>query len=290
MTGARKRQGLGDTPERNASLRLICPGRVGRVIPEQKAKALVAGSVAFFVVGLVILLLLVIPAARRGQVASAQGAEEPPGADAEMPEVPMAEPGVEGAPGGAPAAAPTPAPVLIPADREPLEAHRPNPFAPRAAAGGVAEEVRAALAFRYGPDWSDVPIGESTAFTLPIVPEAPTPLPPMIRPGAADLLRVTSIMWGADGQALAAYETPDGQTGVLKPGDRVQGWTVTEIRRNGVVLRSAVGEIQQVELRARRERTEPERPARPTRPGQRPRQPRPGGRRPPAPVPEAPPG
>jgi hypothetical protein len=274
--------------ERTASAPSICPGRVGRVIPEQKAKALVAGSVAVFVVGLVILLLLVIPAARRGQVASAQDAAEP--AEAEIPEEPGAEAGFEGAPGGPPGAAPTPALVPIPADREPLEAYRPNPFAPRAAAGGVGEEVRAARAFRYGPDWSDVPIGESTAFTLPVVPKPPTPLPPMIRPGAAELLRVTSIMWGADGQALAAYETPDGQTGVLKPGDRVQGWTVTEIRRNGVVLRSAIGEIQQIELRARTERPEPERPTRPTRPGRQPRQPTPGGRRPPTRVPAEPPG
>ena len=67
-------------------------------------------------------------------------------------------------------------------------------------------------------------------------------------------------MWGAEGQALAAYELAEaeGGSGVLKPGDRIQGWTVTEIRRSGVTLRDIEsGETQQVELRSRREKKEP---------------------------------
>ncbi len=255
------------------------------MIPEQKAKALVAGGVAVFVVGLVILLLLVVPAARQGQVASAQDEEQL------MEEPPMEGQPMEGGPGeegfgpgaemGAPGA-PEAGPVEPPPPGEPLEASRPNPFAPRAAALGTSEEVRAAMAYRYGPNWDELPIAERVAFVRPEVPTPPVPPPPPMRPAVEDLLRITSIMWGADGQALAAYEPPDGPPGVLKPGDRVPGgWLVTEIRRNGVTLRNAQsGEIQQLELRARTEKKEPERPQR--------RQ-RPGGRRP-ARAPEEPPG
>ncbi len=246
------------------------------MIPEQKAKALVAGGVAVFVVGLVILLLLVVPAARQGQVASAQD-EEPPMEGQPMEGGPGEEAFGPGAEMGAPGA-PEAGPVEPPPPGEPLEASRPNPFAPRAAALGTSEEVRAAMAYRYGPNWDELPIAERVAFVRPEVPTPPVPPPPVIRPAVEDLLRITSIMWGADGQALAAYEPPEGPPGVLKPGDRVPGgWLVTEIRRNGVTLRNAQsGEIQQLELRARSEKKEQPRP-------------RPGGRAQPG-APAEPPG
>jgi len=260
------------------------------VIPEQKTKAIVASGIAFFVMGLVVLLLFVVPAVRQGDVASAQENAAPPGEPAgeEGPGMmpPEAEAGGmpgEGGFGGAGAAAAAPAaPAGIVSD--PLEAYRPNPFAPRLEVAGAAAEARMASAIRYGPDWSKLPIAEHIAFAKPEVPAPPTPPAPVITPRAAQLLRITSIMWGAEGQALAAYEAADGRTGVLKPGDRVQGWMVTQISRTGVTIRNAQsGETQELELRSRPEKKkQPQRRQR--RPQQRPGR---GGR---APAPQEPPG
>lgn len=260
------------------------------MIEEQKAKALFAGGVALFVTGLVVLMLLVIPAARHTQVAMAQDDMEAP-PDAEMPpsEPPMEsmpgggmppgemppgempggmgmEPGMAG--GGAPAPA---APEGMVAD--PLEPSRPNPFAPRTGIG-TAEAVDAAVLANphYGPDWSQLPIAERVGFVTPEVPAAPTPPLPRIDRGAATGVRVTSILWDASGQAIAAYEDAEGETGELKPGDRVpgSGMSVQEITRTGVTIANPrTGEEQVLELRPRTERQEE--PQRPRRPQRRPR-------------------
>ena len=65
-------------------------------------------------------------------------------------------------------------------------------------------------------------------------------------------------------QAIAAYEGPEGRSGQIKPGDRIEGYTVTEITRSGVTLQHPrTGEVQTLELRPRTERQEEPRPRRP---------------------------
>lgn len=257
------------------------------MIGEHRAKALFAGGVALFVTGLVVLMLFVVPAARHSQVAMAQ--ETPPPAPG--PEEIEAYPG----PGEGGAAYPGPGgPEMgmgpgagmgaemggasgggasdITAT-EPLEPSRPNPFAPRAAAL-VAGAPAVVAATTYGPDWSQLPLGERVGFVLPEIPPPPTPPLPRLGRAAEVGLRITSILWDASGGAQAAYEDEEGKTGTLKPGDRIQGYTVTEISRSGVVLEDPrTGERQQLELRPRAEKKpEPRRPG--ARGGQR------GGQRP----------
>lgn len=222
---------------------------------EQNTKAMLAGGLALFVTGLVVLALFVVPAARHTQVAMAQDDAPPEAVDTGLaPEDGGAAPGAPPAMGGAPAAgAPVPA---APAEVvEPLEPSRPNPFAPRAAASVVTAAAAVSTATRYGPKWSDLPIGESVGFIRPEIPDAPTPPAPAISAVEAAPIRITSILWDASGQAQAAYETDEGRSGVLKPGDRIQGSTVVEITRSGVTLRNErSGGTQTLELRARSQR------------------------------------
>lgn len=256
------------------------------VIGEHRAKALFAGGVALFVTGLVVLMLFVIPAARHSQVAMAQ---EPP-AEPGMEPAPPAEPGMEpgalgpmgpgmGMPGGEMGAAPA-APAGMKAS-EPLEPSRPNPFAPRTATI-VAAGPTVVAATTYGPDWSRLPLGERVAFVLPEIPPAPTPPLPSVGRVPEVGIRITSILWDASGGAQAAYEDEEGKTGTLRPGDRVQGFTVMEITRSGVVLEDQrTGERQQLELRPRAEKPAASvRPQQPTTGGARGGTRRPGGQRP----------
>ncbi|MGI5816675.1 MAG: hypothetical protein ACOX9R_01115 [Armatimonadota bacterium] len=237
------------------------------MIEEQKAKALFAGGVALFVTGLVVLMLFVIPAARQTQVAMAQEDDMGPPPEEFMDDMPpdMMEPGMGPGGPGAPAAPPAPQGMVAP----PLEPSRPNPFAPRV---GVAPEAAIAAilaAPRYGPDWSQLPIAERVGFVTPDIPDAPTPPLPRIDRAPDAALRITSILWDATGQAIAAYEGPSGDTGELKPGDRAPGtgMSVQEITRTGVTLENPrTGEVQRLELRPRTERREqPRQPQRPTR-------------------------
>lgn len=268
------------------------------MIEEQKAKALFAGGVALFVAGLVVLMLLVIPAAQHTQVAMAQpdpdgpppgepGMEEgmPPGE--EMP--PGMEPGMGGPGMGAPGgAAPAPAPAPQGAVADPLEPSRPNPFAPRTTIGPGEDPGVALAAPHYGPDWSQLPIAERVGFVTPEIPDAPVPPLPRIAETPEAQIRVTSILWDASGQAIAAYEDTEGETSELKPGDRVPGtgMTVQQITRSGVTLTNPrTGEVQELDLRPRAEKKDDEpRSRRQQQPRQR--QPRGGG----GGFPAAPPG
>lgn len=231
---------------------------------EQKAKALVAGGVALFVTGLVIMALVVIPAARHTNMAMAQGAGPEQGMDgggggAAYPgagegaggpgmDPGMVEPGMGmGGGGGAEVAAVVPAGPPVP----PLEPSRSNPFSARAG-GTTVSAAAASSATTYGPDWSRLPIAEHMAFVTPEIPSAPTPPAPRISAGGGEGLRITSIMWDANGQAQAAYETDEGRSGILKPGDRIQGNTVVEITRTGVTVENRrSGSSQTLELRSR---------------------------------------
>lgn len=289
------------------------------MIGEQKAKVLFAGGVALFLTGLVVLMLVVVPAAQRTQVAMAQEPPEgvPPGEPgmpggpggpegmAGEPGMPPGGPGMPGGPGGmegmpgegmgmgmgAGTGREQPAAPTVPPDvGPPLEASRPNPFAPRAAVGVEEAEVMAGTT--YGPDWSQLPIAERVAFVRPDIPPVRTPPAPSIPRAPEEAIRITSILWDASGQAQAAYEDPEGETGVLKPGDRIQGMTVTEITRKGVRLENAqTGEVQELELRPRaKKKEEPRRQQRPRR-ERREGGARSGGarRRPPGQFPAAPP-
>lgn len=246
------------------------------MIEEQKAKALFAGGVALFVTGLVVLMLLVVPAARQTQVAMAQDDfEDPAMFEDEFMDDEFA-PGMRPGP-AAPEAAPVPEGMVAP----PLEPSRPNPFAPRVTIGPEIVDPAVMVEPRYGPDWSQLPIAERVGFVRPDVPPAPTPPLPRIERAAEPDIRVTSILWDATGGALAAYEDAAGQTGELRPGDRVPGtgMTVQEITRTGVTIEHPrTGESQVLELRPRTERREQPRPQR------QPRTPRGGA------FPDAPPG
>jgi type IV pilus biogenesis protein PilP len=154
---------------------------------------------------------------------------------------------------------------------DPLEPSRPNPFAPTA---GITEpDALAAAAMakpHYGPDWSQIPIAERVGFIKPEIPPAPEPPLPDIDRAAEAEVRVTSILWDASGQAIAAYETPEGDTGELKPGDRVPGtgMSVQEITRSGVTLENPrTGDEEVLELRPRTEKKEQPRPRRQPRRG-----------------------
>lgn len=223
------------------------------MIEERKAKALFAGGVALFVTGLVVLMLFVMPAARHTQMAEAQDFDEPMMEDEWMPGGPEdMMPGMPGAPGVMEEAAP----VAVAPDRivPPLEPSRPNPFTPRIAVDvGVVEAARIAAPTSYGPDWSRLPIAERVAFVPPgPLPTPPTPPLPVIPRPTEATLRITSILWDATGQALAAYEDEEGRTGQLRPGDQIQGFTVTEITRSGVTLEHPrTGEVLRLEIRPR---------------------------------------
>ncbi len=245
---------------------------------EQKAKALVAGGVALFVTGLVIMALVVIPAARHTNMAMAQGdvadsamegGDPAAGGGAAYPgpgegaggfpgeagmDMGMGA-GMGGGMGGGMGVAEAPAaPVGPPVP--PLEPSRTNPFSMRA--GGTSVSAAAASsATVYGPDWSRLPIAEHMAFVAPEIPSAATPPAPRMSAGGGEALRITSILWDANGQAQAAYETDEGRSGVLKPGDRIEGSTVIEITRTGVTLEGRRGGgTQTLEIRSRSKKPE----------------------------------
>ena len=218
------------------------------MIEERKAKALFAGGVALFVTGLVVLMLFVMPAARHTQVADAQEYDEEFMEDEFMPGGPEdMMPGMRpDEPAEPVAVAPT---EIVP----PLEPSRPDPFRPRVAVDVIAvADPRIDVPTSYGPDWSSLPIAERVAFVPPDIPTPPTPPTPVIPRAPEVTLRITSILWDATGQALAAYEDEEGRTGQLRPGDRIQGLMVREITRTGVTLEHPqTGEVQHIELRPR---------------------------------------
>jgi hypothetical protein len=230
------------------------------VIEERKAKALFAGGVALFVTGLVVLMLFVMPAGRQAPVAEAQEFEEPYmddfGPNGEFMDDGMGMGEVD-------ADVPLTPARIVP----PLEPSRPNPFAPRIGVDvgvSVTEAARVAAPTRYGPDWSRLPIAERVAFVPPgPLPTPPTPPLPVIPRPAEATIRITSILWDATGQALAAYEDDAGRTGQLRPGDQIQGFVVREITRTGVTLEHPrTGEVQRLEIRPRTEAPPQPSPAR----------------------------
>jgi hypothetical protein len=233
---------------------------------EQRAKATAAAGLFALVVAAVFLFWFVLPAMQSGNVAMAQegGEAGPPEAGGGAPGM-TGEPGMEGVPpgmegappgmgggapgmgmggpggpGGAPAAAAAPS-----GPSSPLEPSRPNPFAPLDTP--EPEDRYVTSSTKYGHDWSQVPMGYFYDLPQPGVPPGPpAPIPPNPMP-AADLVRISSVVWpardvgtGAPGRAFATYENPEGETRVAVPGSEiVVTHPVTADRRRGATATQA---------------------------------------------------
>jgi len=210
------------------------------VSQECKAKTMVVGSAGAFVIAIVILLLFVLPAS---QVGSPPVEAQPPGVGGGPPGMPgMPGMGPPSAMGGAQVAAAPPAEFKGP----PLEAERDNPFASPA----VELEPALATATKYGPDWSRMPVTTRVGFVRPERPPRPAPPEPP-PPTAKRFLRISSIMWSG-GRPTATYETADGKTGTIQPGDWVEEWQVIEMGQDYVVVKHRdTGEIQRVFLKGK---------------------------------------
>jgi len=253
---------------------------------EQRAKAVVAAGLFALVVVAVFLFWFVLPAMQGSDLAMAQGggsaAPGPPGggpgaAPGGMPSAPGAPGGAPGggmgapgggmgAPGGGGAAAPSSG-AAVAGGGSPLEPSRPNPFA--AVDVPTPEETFVTSRTKYGHDWKQVPIGYFADLPQPAVPAAPpAAIPPNPTP-AADMVRISAIMWpsqdvtaGTPGRAFFTWEGPEGETKVATPGSEVyvthpvsketQRWRVTAIERDGVLLRnSSTGESARLRPQAR---------------------------------------
>ncbi len=200
----------------------------------RNAKIMMASALCIMVLAGVVFLLFVVPTMRGGATPSmAQGemppAPPPPGGEG------MGGP-MGGEPGGpGPAAAAEAQPAL-----PPIEPSNPNPFA-AAAGAGVAEEVTLddLRITNYGTNWAQIPVTQRMGFPAPEVPPRAAPPPPPSVIGPEKPLRVTSIMWTKDGQALAVYEYGEGdekESGVVRPGDVVETWKVSEIHQDYIVV------------------------------------------------------
>ncbi len=126
-------------------------------------------------------------------------------------------------------------------EQPPLELSRQNPFALPGEDGVAPKELKTG-ATRYGPSWQDLPITLREGFVPPERPPHPPPAPSAeeikrIEEGAGTGFRISSILW-TKGSPLATYETPEGETGTVGPGDVVEGWKVIEIGRSYVVVQN----------------------------------------------------
>lgn len=159
--------------------------------------------------------------------------------------------GVQGTTGGAGAQA-APAAAAPKVVQKPLEPSRKNPFQPLAPGATALEHVNLPGVRSYGLSWSRYPVGMTvTNLPRPTRP-GPQPLPPA-PPAPQTFMRVSSIGW-AGGQALASYELPDGKTGVVRPGDHIGKWVVTDILRDRIRIKDPkTGEVQEVYLRPKQQ-------------------------------------
>jgi len=150
----------------------------------------------------------------------------------------------------------------------PLEPSRANPFASIDSEPAGAGQYRTHKT-KYGPDWSRVPLGYMTSLPQPQIPAAPPVSLPPNPTSAANLLRVSAVVWpaqdtgkGAPGRAFATYEGPDGRTRIAVPGSQIsvtdpatkrgQRWRVTGVKPDGLVLRNAdTGEETSLRVQAR---------------------------------------
>lgn len=268
----------------------------------RNAKIMVVSAVCLMALAGVIFLLLVVPTMRGGApVSMAQddmGPEPPPpGPDAAGPPGPgaagppgpggpdMAMPGDPGMGMGAPGGAPAAAAATPKRELPPTEPSSANPFTGAGVVSAGAEQTIDQLHYTsYGNDWSRIPITLQKGFPAPEVPERRAPAPPPSAVGTDKPLRVTSIMWTKDGQALAVYEYGEGadmESGTIRPGDRVGSWQVVEIRQDLVIVEDrSSGARTEVYLTHRAPKPEKKATTPTTGPGGR--QPRTNGRQRPA--------
>jgi hypothetical protein len=150
-------------------------------------------------------------------------------------------------PGGGPemgmgggGAAPAPVASAPKADLPPIEPSNQNPFSGAGAVSTGEEQLLEDMyVTNYGNDWSRIPVTLQKGFPRPEVPEREAPAPPPSAVGPEKPLRITSIMWTKDGQALAVYEygeEDDMDSGTIRPGDVVDTWRVVEIRQDLVIV------------------------------------------------------
>lgn len=266
----------------------------------RNAKIMVVSAVCLMALAGVIFLLLVVPTMRGGAPASMaqdEGAEGagppgPPGPEAGPPGPPGAEAGPPGpgmgpdmgpmGPGGPDmGAAGGAAPAAPKRELPPTEPSSANPFT---GAGVVSQGDQVTIDelhyTSYGNDWSRIPITVQKGFPAPEVPERAAPAAPPSALGTDKPLRITSIMWTKDGQALAVYEYGEGdemESGTVRPGDRVATWQVVEIRQDLVIVEDRASKAR-TEVYLAHRAPKPEKKVTPPTSGQGGRQPRSDGR------------
>ncbi len=215
----------------------------------RNAKIMMVSAVCMMALAGVIFLLLVLPTMQGGApatMAQDEGAGPPPPDAGPPPPDVGGPPGMMGPMGGGmpgggmPAAAAAPAAPSGPA-MPPIEPSNPQPFATSAGVAMGDEEITVAdmKITNYGSNWAKIPISQRMGFPDPEVPPRPRPTAPPAVIGPEKPLRVTSIMWTKDGQALATYEYGEGEemeSNVVRPGDFVGTWKVVEIRQDYMVI------------------------------------------------------
>lgn len=214
----------------------------------RNAKIMMVSAVCMMALAGVIFLLLILPTMQGGApatMAQDEGAGPPPpgppppgGGGPPGPGGPGMDPMMGG--GGMPAAAAAPSGPSGPA-MPPIEPSNPNPFAASAGVAMGEEEITVAdmKVTNYGSNWAMIPVTQRMGFPDPEVPPRPRPAAPPAVIGPEKPLRVTSIMWTKDGQALATYEYGEGEemeSNVVRPGDVVDTWRVVEIRQDYMVI------------------------------------------------------
>jgi len=206
------------------------------------AKFMMAGGAGALTLAITVLLLFVLPATNPGSISS-QAQPEPSeemGEPAPMPE------GEEM--GGEMMGEAAPAPSDF--TGEPFEAWRPNPFLAGAGVEIESIEGMTTTATRYGPDWYQLPIAARLSMAAcqrgPELAAEPAP-----KPEEEKFMRISSILWTA-GKPLAIYETADGKTGSVQPGDIVDNWMVEQIGQDYAMMRNVIsGEYRRVPLKSK---------------------------------------
>lgn len=144
-------------------------------------------------------------------------------------------PGMPGAPGmpgmpGAPGAAPPPAPAAPREKLPPLEAHRPDPFAPLVQPPKFVPPPPIRIYFR-------------PTLQKPRIPPPPPPERVATVPGG----RMAGLLWGENAWAILELNA---KGHVVKPGDVVEGWRVKAIMPDKLLLqREEEEEVYEVPFR-----------------------------------------
>lgn len=203
---------------------------------------MIAGGVGSLVVAITLLLLLVLPATNPGSISS-QAQPEPGGGRPGMPMRP-------GMPGMGGMGFEEEVVEVSEFAGDPFESSRPNPFQ---AGGGVeleaVENIKMA-ATTYGPNWAEVALASRIGLVPPDRrPERKAEGVP--EPGEKEFTRISGVLWTA-GKPLAIFETADGGTGSVRPGDVVDDWLVEQIGQDFVLVRNVIsGVYQRVLLKTR---------------------------------------